>query len=329
MRWTRYILAVCFTLLIVLFANGLVFLYESGGEALRLPFFFGDSNRVENEGERIGQLESSIAEEMPVNLMILGLDNEQTRCDVILLFQFNPSAGSLNILSIARDTRVIVNGYHTKINSVFAKGGEELMAEEITEITGLPVHYYVTMDFKGFRKIVDELGGIEFDVPFRMNYDDPTQNLHIHLRKGLQYLDGRKAEQLVRYRKGNYKGQGYTDGDIGRIKMQQDFIKTFISQKLNLRYLSKTDDILDILQEYARTDITLGDILQYAGSISKVNTEQIGCYVLPGESLLMGDAWYYITDYDRTKSLINEHFSTNNTQYNTVNNNSLYSNSPE
>lgn len=178
-----------------------------------------------------------------INVLVLGLDDDETRSDVIALINYNPIESKMKILSIARDTRVRVNGKYTKINSLIGKGGEKLVVDMVEEITGLPIDYYITLNFKGFREIVDILGGVEIDVPFDMDYDDPYQNLHIHLKKGKQVLDGKKAEEFVRYRKGNHSGEGYEDGDLGRIKMQQLFIEEFVKQKLKLKYLLKADEI--------------------------------------------------------------------------------------
>lgn len=184
-----------------------------------------------------------------INVLVLGLDDDEKRSDVIALINYNPDENKMNILSIARDTRVKVNGKYMKINALIGKGGEKMVIDMVEDITGLPVDYYVTLNFKGFREIVDTLGGVEINVPFDMDYDDPYQNLHIHLKKGKQVLDGKKAEQFVRYRKGNHNGEGYEDGDLGRIKMQQLFMREFVNQKLKLKYLLKADEIFYTLKK--------------------------------------------------------------------------------
>lgn len=318
MKGNRFFFTVGVIMLLALFANGLYILYEQIGNGIKqFPIPLNKQSERNRAEQLTGHFESSVSEETPVNLLVLGLDNEETRCDVILLFHFDPVSSRLSILSVARDTRVYANGVFCKINAVYSKGGEKMVAEEISEITGLPVHYYITMDFKGFREVIDALGGVDFNVPFRMSYDDPTQNLHIHLRKGLQHLDGRKAEQLVRYRKGNYKGQGYTEGDIGRIKMQQDFIKSLIEQKASLKYLSRADEIFEIFQNYVKTNIALPDIIQYMGFAGKLDKDEIRSYVLPGESHMINGAWFYIHDPDKTADIIEDYI---NTDLNSVNN---------
>lgn len=310
MRVTKFIFTVCAILLLVMFANGIYVMSKPGGsmDGVHTPIPISEGKEQSEQISKSRQIESSIDQELPVNMLVMGLDRDGTRCDVIMLFNFEPGLSKLNILSIARDTRIRESGWYGRINALYSRGGEKLVAEEVTEITGLPVHYYLTMDFKGFRKIIDTLGGVEFYVPFRMNYDDPTQNLHIHLRKGMQLLNGAKAEQLVRYRKGNAIGQGYSEGDIGRVKMQQDFMKALIKQKLSLRYISRVDELFGILRKYIKTNITLADVTYYIGSIRKIEGDEIETFTLPGESRMIGDVWYYIHDQKETDSMINHNF---------------------
>ncbi len=336
MKRTGLLFYICAALLIAMFANGLyMLLYPRTIRQRPSPVPISDiSEPIRPDLDMKSQLSSGLdssgqylqdectenteydtsgnsrsEDQEPVNLMVLGLDRDKTRCDVILLFQYDPAAPKINLLSVARDTRVVVNGSYCKINAVYSKGGERLVARKISQITGLPIHYYITLDFEGFRKIIDTFDGVKFYVPFRMNYDDPTQDLHIHLKKGLQVLNGRKAEQLVRYRKGNLKGQGYLEGDIGRIKMQQDFLNAFIDQKLKLRYISKVDEIFGILGRYMNTNITMDDVSYYITDISRIRDSEVEAVVIPGDSRVIGGVWYYIYDRSKTRALIKDHFA--------------------
>jgi len=243
-----------------------------------------------------------------INVLVLGLDDDEMRSDVIALINYSPNENKMNILSIARDTRVKFNGKYTKINSLIGKGGEKTVIDMVEDITGLPVDYYVTLNFKGFREIVDALDGVEIDVPFDMDYDDPYQNLHIHLKKGKQVLDGKKAEQFVRYRKGNHQGEGYEDGDLGRIKMQQLFIEEFVKQKIKLKYLLKANEIFYTLKKNMRTNIEIGDIRYFIRDIKNIKTPVIEGYTLPGYSRYIGSQWFYIYNKKETKKLIEENF---------------------
>ncbi len=254
------------------------------------------------------QKESSILADEPVNLLILGMDGEEIRSDVIVLVNYSPSVNALNILSIARDTKVYVKGRSVKFNALAAIGGEGLVADEVEKLTGLPVHYYLTLNFEGFRRVIDVLGGVEIDVPFNMVYDDPDQNLHIRLKKGRQVLNGNKAEQFVRYRKGNRPGQGYTDGDIGRIGAQQTLMRALIDQKLKLKFLTKADDIYFILKEHMKTNIEIGDLRRYIKGLSTIRQEDIRTFTLPGDSRLIDRAWYFIHDSSKLEKMITDNF---------------------
>ena len=325
MRLIKFVLVLTMTLLTALLICGLSILSDYNSyikteperELSSIPDNIG---QISISSISTGDCESSMSDEFDdsmtdsrrdrrnvVNFLVLGLDNDETRADVIELLNFNTESKTLNILSIARDTRVRVNGEYYKINAVYSKG-MRLMKKEITEMTGLDIDYYAVMNLKGFRETIDLLGGVEFEVPFRMKYDDPTQDLHINLRKGKQILNGDMAEQLIRYRKGNRKGQGYTEGDIGRIEIQQAFINELIRQKLNLKYLLKMDEMFGILKKYLKTDIGINEIARYTGSIAGLQKNNIGFFTLPGESIRKDGVWYYIVDNKKTRSIIEENF---------------------
>ncbi len=307
MRMTKFFQRACIVLLLAMFGNGVYFLSEQFAITNRhIPEPISDNKKTEENPSLV----SSATKEVPLNLLVLGLDKDKTRCDVIMVFNFNPNTSKLKLLSIARDTRVRDGGRYRKINTLYSRGREEEVADKVTQITGLPIHYYITMDFKGFRKVIDVLGGVEFYVPFSMNYDDPTQKLHIHLKKGWQLLNGRKAEQLVRYRKGN-AGQGYLEGDIGRIKMQQEFIKELVRQKLSFKYISKVDELFDIIKEHIRTNIMLSDIANQIENIKKIKMDEIESYTIPGESKKISNVWYYIYDEEAVKEMMETLFVEN------------------
>lgn len=300
----KSILFYCIIFLLILFIDGLFILTKSGIADRNTP-----SDSQSHAGNKGSRNESSIFAGEPVNMLILGLDEEKVRSDVILLLNFMPAESSLNILSIPRDTRVRARGKTEKINALIGMGGEKLIAGKVAEITGLTINYYLTINFKGFRKLIDILGGVQLEVPFDMYYDDPTQNLHIHLTKGKQILNGEKAEQFVRYRKGNWRGEGYEDGDLGRIKAQQNLIRELIIQKLKLRYFLKIDDIYYILKQYVRTNADITDINYYSDSIKKIRFNKIRTFSLPGDTAYIGGLWYFIHNTDKTRELIESSFN--------------------
>ena len=286
-----------------LFINGVSILASLNATSKDKSYSKLDSENDKNNGDHSNSFYSK-----PVNIVIFGLDDEGVRSDTIVLLNVNEDEGRLNILSIARDTRICVSGRTEKINALIAIGTEELAIQKITELTGLPVHFYVTLNFKGFREIIDALDGVEMDVPFDMDYDDPEQDLHIHLKKGRQVLHGKEAEGLVRYRKGNRPDEGYTDGDIGRIRMQQEFMKALLEQKLKLKYLMKVDEIFLILKKYMRTNIEMGDVSYHLKGLRNMRSDGVKTYILPGDSVYMDDLWYYICDREKTRELIERYF---------------------
>ena len=242
----------------------------------------------------------------PLNVLLLGLDKDGCRTDVLLLASYDPNRKIVNLLSIPRDTKVYYNGTAHKINSLYGKQEEKSVKAKIEEMTGLRIRYFVTVDFIGFRKLVDAFGGVKIDVPTDLKYDDPYQDLHINLKKGIQILDGNKAEQFVRFRKGNSSTEGYNGGDIMRINSQQIFITEFIKQKANMKYISHADKLFDILFKYVKTDVDFSTISPYISQILNMHDISIKSHVLPGISSMSNDVWYFVYDKNATKKVIGE-----------------------
>ncbi|WHH57001.1 LCP family protein [Petroclostridium sp. X23] len=235
------------------------------------------------------------------NVLIMGTDKSELRSDVMILASLDSKNKKLNMLSIPRDTRIKIDNKYQKINAALSIGKEELAIRKVKEITGMPIHYYVTVNFGGFKNIIDILGGVDFDVPQNMNYDDPLQNLHIHLKKGMQYLDGDKAEQFVRYRK-------YPEGDIGRIKAQQAFIRALVEQKLKLEYISKIDDLYKAIKENLETNIGALDVTKNLSAVKALSSDNVQMFQLPGEAKMINQVSYFIHDDEQTIKLIEENF---------------------
>jgi len=201
-----------------------------------------------------------------VNFLLVGKDHVGENTDVIMVISLNPNAKKISILSVPRDTRVELSGGR-KINSVYsyadARGWkkEETLIETVSNVTGLPIHYYAIINLRAFREVVDELGGVEFDVERPYNYDDPYQDLHIHLQPGVQTLDGEQSEGLIRYR------HDYAMGDIDRVAVQQKFISAFLEQKLKVQYITKIPAVYDKVTDYVVSNLTVNDLLTYAKAV--------------------------------------------------------------
>lgn len=267
---------------------------------------------------------SSLIPKVPerTSFLIMGLDNEKTRTDVMMVGCFNSITKQLNIISLPRDTLVKIpsdryqalkdNGSHikspeVKLNEVHSYAGKSLNTEytikQIEDLLDIDLDYYAKVDLEAFRYIVDSIGGIEFDVQDRLYYSDPTQDLYIDLKPGLQTLDGDKAEQLVRYRK------GYIQQDLKRVEVQQDFMREFISQALDKQtIMSNPTAYLSAMFKYVDTNIGITDALKYLKYLDGFSSESITTYTLPGEPENLPTGSYFIYDEEETTKLIYDIF---------------------
>lgn len=188
--------------------------------------------------------------------------------------------------------------------------------KKVEEITGIEVQHYLVFNTKILRQLVDEIGGVTFDVPINMNYDDPYQNLYIHLKKGVQTLSGKQAEQLVRFRKNN-NGTGYPNGDVGRIATQQAFIKAMAAEVLSAENISKLGNLVKIVLDGTKTDITMEIVSNYLDDAITIKTDRIRIETLPGEGRYGMSPYgynlsYFYHDEKETKTLINDLFKKEN-----------------
>lgn len=248
-----------------------------------------------------------------VNFLVLGTDKDETRTDLILLCHYNTDENSISALQIPRDTRIETSRKDKKINSSYgSKKGIESVKKDIGKLTGVYPEKHIILNFEGFRKLIDAIGGVEYDVPVNMKYDDPAQNLSIDLRKGPQILDGEKAEMLMRFRKNN-DGSGYVDGDIGRLKVQKSFYKAVIRRILSFNGIMNVGNIADAVSGNFKTDFTIRDFISHIDDFKKMNGNSINVFMLPGNSEYIEENGtkisYYIIDNNKLKELTNLYFN--------------------
>lgn len=232
--------------------------------------------------------------------------------DFIMLGQYNPNTRNVSLMSIPRDTNVGNASVDGKINSIYRYKYPEKVVAEVQKITGVEIQHYLIFDAKILRKIVDELGGVTVNVPINMNYDDPEQNLYIHLKKGVQKLTGKQAEQFVRFRKNN-DDTGYPNGDIGRIAAQQSFIKAMAAEVLKVENIGKVSNLVNIVLDGTDTDITLDVVSKYLDDVVTFKTDRIRVETLPGAGkYAKGPDGYtrsfYFHNSEETKTLVNDLF---------------------
>lgn len=223
-----------------------------------------------------------------INVMIMGIN--QNLADTIMVASFDYDAKHVDLISIPRDTYYYRKGYHNpgslKINAIYQDTEKPLeTAVVVSEILlGMPLHCYAIVDYEGIEKIVDEMGGVPMYIPFHMKYTDITDKppLYINIPEGQQVLDGEHAVQFLRYRK------GYTEGDIGRIKAQQQFMKSAFKQMLGFDLLK----ITKVIRNNVESDITLEMAMKVATKAIGMDSESIETYVMP--NTLQDVAPYYV-----------------------------------
>lgn len=236
-----------------------------------------------------------------INVLLLCTDEDGLRTDAMMLASYNTQENTVNMLSIPRDLRMYVGNRYQKINAAHAYmtdgviGGATAACEAVTRLTGVPINYYVDFSFDAVAHVINELGPVTFEIPdlygdgVGMVYDDPVQSLHINLPPGVQELDGSEVVHLLRYRKGNkdpvtgtYKS--YVNGDADRIKVQQDFLKTLVDQKLNISLIQKLPAIFTDIKNEIKTNLTVKDVLKYSKYLSGFTSAGINSETIPGQA---------------------------------------------
>lgn len=270
----------------------LILLVVVGGTIFATTFWWG------NVGEGIDS--ESLDRALPnqrQNVLLLGTDEGGQRSDVIMIFSFSAQDGTINSISVPRDTRVKIGNNYQKINAALAIGEEDLAIETIRQVTGIPIHEFVKISFQGVIDAVDALGGVEFDVPQDMYKSDPP----INLKKGVQVLDGEKALQLLRYR-------DYPQADLMRIKVQQDFMRAAFEQKAKPQYIAQIPKVYQAVSDDIKSSLSVAEMTRYANMIRKAGVSSIQTYEMPVTPKMIGGISYVIVDTEALAPIVNEHF---------------------
>lgn len=279
-------------------------------------------NGVDLDGKDQNIIEKLFQKEERITIAAFGVDKDGMRTDTIVIGSYESKSGKIDLISIPRDTYIELDdemynelnrdGYAPrvmKINELHAYAGTELwykyVIPKLEDMTGLKIDHYVKIDLKMFKKVVDLMGGIKFDVPMRMYYNDPYQNLHINLQKGEQVLNGDQAEMLIRFRK------GYSNGDIGRVETQQKFMSAFISQAIDWFSVTKLGDLVNAVYEDVSTDMSITDIIAYGTKyLGNLNLQEMQTHIIPGNAQYINGISYYVIDEQRVKNFVQRAIST-------------------
>ena len=246
--------------------------------------------------------------------LLLGISTDEEGAlltDTIMVASYNPRTQKAALISVPRDSYTGKNPAkataYEKINAIYSrKKDPQMVLDAVNKLTGLDLKYYVIVKTEAFIKLVDAIGGVTFNVPIDMNYDDTSQDLHIHLKAGEQKLDGDKAEQLVRFRHNNdgstYPSE-YGQEDIGRMKTQREFLKTLAKKLLSWNSVTKINNLLDIAEQYVETNLDFKAVKDYIPYAVEFNINNLKTAVLPGVPEFANVVWIYSSDKEETKKV--------------------------
>ena len=214
-------------------------------------------------------------------ILLVGNDDGNGNTDTIMVCRFDTVAHKMDVVSIPRDTLINVNWEIRKINSVYwtsryyGENGIDALRQQIKRLIGFDVDCYAVIDLNVFVDIVDAMGGVYFDVPQPLHYEDPWQDLYIHIEPGYQLLNGYDAMGVCRYR------SGYMDGDIGRINMQHDFLKACATQFTELGKIPNLLNVVELLSENLDTNMSSANFAYFIRHALLCSNEDICFYTAP------------------------------------------------
>lgn len=302
-RWQRvFLLALLFFVTVTALTGATLYLYSNYFYTYK-PSQTAMSNAVLKTDEKLNNR---------VNILLLGVDDPDNenpdstvrRSDTMIVASISPKYGTINLLSIPRDTRVAIPGRQglDKITHSYAYGGAALAAKTVEGLLDIPISYYTALDWQGFIKVIDILGGVDLYVEQNMKYEDPYANLTIELSKGYQHLDGEKAGQYVRFRHDEL-------GDIGRVQRQQRFLKALSQELLQVGTIPKIPSLVSTVSQYVSTDMTMFTMLKLVNTMKATQPDGFQAEMLPGDFADIDGMSYWIPDKKETRRLVQRLFS--------------------
>jgi len=222
-------------------------------------------------------------------ILLVGSDQISGNTDTIVVGRIDTQRHAMDFVSIPRDTIINVDWSIRKINSVYAGSlnhggtGIDALSMHIRRLLGFDVDCYAVLNLDTFMKVIDSMGGVDFYVPFNMDYDDDAQRLYIHLEQGQQHLNGYQAMGLCRFR------ADYISGDMGRIEMQQAFLKACAEQFIRLGNIPNARAVIETLSEDLSTDLSAANIAYFLRQALLCKSEDVHFHIMPcGDSALQG-----------------------------------------
>lgn len=281
---------------IIVFSGAYIF-FETYLDGLEAKSFKEDIDGVElGEGNKIEQIVDDELLFLFAGVDDLGEDGSSVRTDTLMLMKVDTSTGKISIISIPRDTQVLIRDSYDKINHAHSYGGMTLTLKTIRDWLDIDLDYYVKLDFVAVEEIVNAMGGVYVDVPFSIVHE----SFDIDIAEGRQLLNGNEALYYARYRK------GYEDGDIGRVHAQQKLMIEIIQQALSVENAPKLGTFIKTYMNRVDTNIPLSKVVELIPIAGKMDTEHIDTYTIPGEAGYEDDVSYYFYYEDETRALVDE-----------------------
>ncbi|HEY9071948.1 MAG TPA: LCP family protein [Candidatus Ozemobacteraceae bacterium] len=261
-------------------------------------------DRARGLSEMQSQGSAGISASGRMNVLCLGVDSVEGthRTDTILLVGVEPHDRRVTVLSIPRDTRVLVNGSAHKINEIYARHGENVLRGMLEELLEIRIDRSVLVDFQGFIDTIDLLGGIDLMIEQPMHYDDNWGNVHIHFDPGQTHLNGKRALEYVRFR-------ADSAADLGRIKRQQRFIAAILEKLKTPAIVMRLPSLIQEVYRNIQTDLRVAEILELAGSL-KGGQISVQTMSLPGDARYIDKISYYLPYKDQAVAIGARHYAT-------------------
>lgn len=245
-----------------------------------------------------------------INILLFGLDDgdpdnpgSPRRSDTMIAASINPDDKTVTVLSIPRDTKVTIPGRpgYEKITHAFFYGGPDLAVRTVEDNFHIPINYYIAIDWKAFIRVVDILGGVDLNVEHDMNYDDPYENLSIHLKKGDQHLNGKQAGEYVRFRHDEL-------GDIGRVQRQEYFLKALTRQMFQAGTILKLPALVGTISQYVQTDMNTYTMVKIATLFKDMKADFLHTQMVPGDFATIDELSYWVPDIGELQKIVNNKF---------------------
>lgn len=225
-------------------------------------------------------------------ILVFGTDQTSGLTDTIMVVSYDITNQRATVMSIPRDTilNVSYRGISNKqINAQYKLNGQdesgiEALKKEVSKLIGFMPDYYVMIDWELVGQMVEAIGGVWFDVPCHMSYDDDVQDLHIHFEEGYQSLDGKQAMNLVRWRHNNDGTASVGGGsDLSRLKIQHNFLKAVLKQTLQIKNAFRIGQLAELFGENVVSDLTVENLYWFGSQaiMGGLNVDDVDFVTMP------------------------------------------------